>query len=570
MITLRCHKSVMKAAINARVGLRREDSGTESDYDFVSDPENTPTSSPRGRTAGTSSTTAGAASSATSVSSEAGNVAAASPASVGDSGCTTIAGEIASLISGESVLSTTSTTKSSSGGKGPLFNCAACTRLLRDCVECPRCHSLFCRSHLTVDKNGKSPCPCEPCSGNGVSSSSNDRISTPAAADTAGKKSKTKSKMAALANQVANLAQSSRASAAPAHPVEAFQPNIPVQRMADVVPSQCDACGLALSWGELGAHMCHLQVVHCEDARWGCTWTGERGYRAGHMASSTCSGRVARVENELAEARAELSTVRAELIAAREEREMLERRVVAAEIKNSKLEEACTERLREKNEEAAKATSAAAALASAMAELKKMSTATTSKSNPSGRSSSSSLSLQQANLDQYQQLEQQQQQEADHEHSAAAAAVLSVASGIFNRATGDNAGAAAGGNNVSTSSDARQPPQQLSVAVAMTATPKALQQTTAGTQAAVGAVEAACQAPVPATEACLRPYLDRPDSLLEKKIVVFWPRSAEFVKCRSRGYLVCCQSDMGWVRWVNSPVAVIFATCRVVFRYPRF
>ncbi|CAN0322585.1 unnamed protein product, partial [Hapterophycus canaliculatus] len=177
------------------------------------------------------------------------------------------------------------------------FSCRACDRLLRDCVECPTCHSLFCREHLVINKqNGKSPCPCEPCR-----PSSTDTVVAPF------------------------FTTSAQAPSAPRlHPHEAFLSNIPVQRMADAVPSKCDGCGISLSWGELALHACDQQLVPCRHKDFGCRWFGQRHEADSHAESSTCPGRLARAQRAN-------DDLRAELAASRAEAEALEHRACSAE-----------------------------------------------------------------------------------------------------------------------------------------------------------------------------------------------------------------------------------------------
>ncbi|CAM9205405.1 unnamed protein product [Sphacelaria rigidula] len=488
----------MKAAISTRVGLT-EDSASESDYDFVSDPENTPPSSPRaGAAAGAAGESPGGS----------GSAIAAEPAVVvvGPSAV----GEIAGLIS----------TVAPGGGSGttkaPLFKCAVCAGLLRDCVECPRCHSLFCRKHLTVNKYGRSPCAYKPCCSTSTDDSNINNNPTGA-----GSSRKSKSRITSVLSNntmppnVNDSNATAAAAAASSLPEEAFQPNIPVQRMADAVPSVCKACNLSLTWGELGSHTCDLQIVPCPEARWGCTWTGRRVQLASHSAgkgSSTCPGRIARVENKLSEVRAELSASRGEVLAAREACRAMERRALEAEIKVSKMEEACSARLREREEEKARADAAVAALEKANADIDKLKKATISSARvafrgaPDNKASGTTAAPTASTQEQ-----QQQQQHGLGAITAMFTGSVSSTEAVTNRDSNSSASGTAGSQQQLPSSPSRRQRSTASAASTTSRMPQA-------------AVEAACQAPVPATEACLRPYLERPDSLLEKKVVVFWPR----------------------------------------------
>ncbi|CAM9903760.1 unnamed protein product [Discosporangium mesarthrocarpum] len=160
-----------------------------------------------------------------------------------------------------------SSTSSASNGHGtrglPELHCAVCLELLRDCVECPNCHDLFCRAHLVAVEDGKSGplcrCPGEACAGAG------DR--------------------AAL------------------HRMDSFLANIPIQRMVDSSCSSCKACNQEISWGNLPAHVCDLQEVDCEQASWGCSWQGRRFEVEAHREG--CPGRVAEAESKLATLEAE-------------------------------------------------------------------------------------------------------------------------------------------------------------------------------------------------------------------------------------------------------------------------
>lgn len=429
---------------------------------------------------------------------------------------------------------------------GP-FSCKACGSLLRDNVECASCHSLFCREHLRIDKvTLESPCPCAPCAYTGTEDS--------------------------------------------------FLPNIPVQRMADAVPSRCDACGASLSWGELATHECDLQIVSCEYAQWGCGWRGHRVRRAEHVAASTCPGKLARAEQEAADARAELAVVTAELAAACEAAEIAERRATVAEMRGQELEariSSAEKSLVEKDalilkaKKEATAASSAASSASAYApgcdrRKKKgfMAEPRGARGGGPPQPPDSSVPPQfpersrcPANAPATPGTPQEQQQQNGmfamfNKNKAAVTAAFSTSSTPPAPATIANAAPPTAGTDKVAAPVA--PPQQLSspgrppasladskgskskpshgpaapsvsaaaslprpahtvVAAAVAAAAAAAATATAPTASAqgvapVGAMEAACQAPAPATEACLKPFLERPRSLLEKKVVVFWPR----------------------------------------------
>ena len=534
--------------------------GNMSDYDLVSDIDSTPPSSPR-----------------------AGSGAMASPrgSSPPPKGWSTLSLSDAriekdgsrysakpSLLSSTCNKDATSHQTATTPKSGP-FHCQACQRLLRDCVECPSCHSLFCREHLRVDSStGMSPCPCKPCR-DGPRSANDNKI-TPSATSTT-------SATPAAAVVAANTAFASSRQLE-VYPREAFLPNIPVQRMADAVPSRCNACGSLFSWGDLATHECDLQTVSCDLARWGCTWTGKRHQLADHITASTCPGLLARAEHELVGARAEISAMRAELAAALEAKKDAEHRAEAAEKRSEELEGklAVLENNRKIMSEQEEAAAGAAAEAEAAVDGKRRTEGASVRSR-SGRGTSGGVAggsgggpppsrgrhhshghgqrpaQQQQGRQQRQQQEHdsvlqewQQQQQEQQEQQARAQALqrqqqqqqqpppTSVAptttlnfTSILNKAgfspnafplsstttptpTAASDKAAAAATTTATSrrpSTAVAPPRPRAVARG----PKMV-------------VEAACQAPVPATEACLRPYLEQPVSLLEKKVVVFWPR----------------------------------------------
>ncbi|CAM9284310.1 unnamed protein product [Choristocarpus tenellus] len=143
------------------------------------------------------------------------------------------------------------------------LQCAVCHSLLRDCIECPECHNIFCRSHLVVYNGGNgedgseilTQCPCDTCSNVNTGGST-------------------------------------------IHPVSSFLTNIPVQRMADATQTACEECDIALSWGDLQTHICDEQEVICDLSRWGCAWRGRQVDAKAHK--SSCFGRLVRAEEELA------------------------------------------------------------------------------------------------------------------------------------------------------------------------------------------------------------------------------------------------------------------------------
>lgn len=404
------------------------------------------------------------------------------------------------------------------------FSCRACGNLLRDCVECPTCHSLFCREHLVIDKqNGTSPCPCEPCS------------------------------PAPIATTLSAASTSSPAAARVHHqPCDAFLPNIPVQRMADAVPSRCDGCGISLSWGELGRHACDQQLVPCGRRQHGCSWFGKRHEREAHEASSTCPGRLALAQAEALEARSEAARLRA----AGEE---AERRASSAEVRASELEArlAAAERcLQERDQEAAAlrgkiTTMTAAAAVTAEKNGKKQerlqqqlkqqaSAATVAFPRRAGKQQQ-----QQAAATRTPQMPPPQQQQPPN--TMPFAAILNRAGFSPQTATTTAADAepvrlplavpdkkksGAGSRAAATATTQTVVPSTASRAsgrgTANGALSAAVQMARAGgspPRASAGVMmDTASQAPVPAVEACLKPYLDRPSSLLEKKVVVFWPR----------------------------------------------
>ncbi|CAN0095724.1 unnamed protein product [Ectocarpus fasciculatus] len=421
------------------------------------------------------------------------------------------------------------------------FSCRACGDLLRDCVECPTCHSLFCRDHLVVDKQtGTSPCPCEPCS-----------------------------PIAPIATLSA-AACTSPTRVVQHHPCEAFLPNIPVQRMADAVPSRCDGCGISLSWGELGRHACDQQLVPCRRREHGCSWFGKRHEREAHEASSTCPGRLALAQAEALEARSEAARLRA----AGEE---AERRASSAEMRASELEArlaAAEMRLRQRDQEAAAlrdtVTTMAAAAAVAAAEengkkQERLQQQLKQQQQQQQQAAATVAAAQDARRAGRQQQQQQQQaavatrtppppQQQQPPTTMPFAAILNRAG--FSPQTAATAPAAepvrlplavpdkkkAGGGSraaaatattqtvvpstASRASGRGTHKGALSAAVQMARAGGPSPATAAGKGSGSAGVmmDTASQAPVPAVEACLKPYLDRPSSLLEKKVVVFWPR----------------------------------------------
>ena len=375
---------------------------------------------------------------------------------------------------------------------GP-FSCKVCLNLLRDNVECSNCHGLFCREHLRVDKTvDKSPCPCIACS-------------------------------------FAEVPQS----------LSSFLPNIPVQRMADAVPSRCDGCGTAFSWGELAQHACDRQTVACEHANWGCSWRGQRQHRPKHVASSTCPGQLARAEQEIAESRAEIAALHVKLAAMRQAKEDAERRALAAETHGRELEAKMIEAeksLRQKDVVNAKQTSATADKLKAKAgQGGGWNMATAAGEATSGglargkKSGGSSHAVSKASLAQ-----------STRHQPAATRSTAPTSVGIQQQLLGGmftpkgTASSNTQEGNVVGSSTASSPTasstqQQQQVQLDMTGrqadgTVGLVVPASVGARAQPVGVDAASQAPVPATEACLKPYLERPHALLEKKIVVFWPR----------------------------------------------
>ncbi|CBJ28682.1 hypothetical protein Esi_0117_0068 [Ectocarpus siliculosus] len=421
------------------------------------------------------------------------------------------------------------------------FSCRACGNLLRDCVECPTCHSLFCREHLVVDKqNGTSPCPCEPCS------------------------------LAPIATTLSAASTSSPAAAARAHhhPREAFLPNIPLQRIADAVPSRCDGCGISLSWGELGRHACDQQLVPCGRRQHGCSWFGKRHEREAHEASSTCPGRLALAQAEALEARSEAARLRA----AGEE---AERRASSAEMRASELEArlAAAERcLQERDQEAAalrgKITTMTAAAAVTAEEngkkqerlqqqLKQQAAAAAAAVAQDARRAGKHQQQQAAATRTPQPPPQQQQQppnampfaailnragfspQTATTTAAAAAAPVRLPLAVPDRkksGAGSRAAAIATTQTVVPSTASRASGRgtakgTLSAAVQMARAGGSPPRASAGVM-----MDTASQAPVPAVEACLKPYLERPSSLLEKKVVVFWPRQGRWYTGRPTVY----------------------------------
>lgn len=417
------------------------------------------------------------------------------------------------------------------------FSCRACERLLRDCVECPTCHSLFCREHLVIDQqNGKSPCPCEPCRPSSTASSGD------------GKETATPS------NTIAPFSTTPSApSSQQLNPHEAFLPNIPVQRMADAVPSRCDGCGISLSWGELALHACDQQLVPCRHKDFGCRWFGQRHEADSHAESSTCPGRLAQAQRANDDLRGQLATARAEAGSA-------ERRATAAEERASDLEArlAVAERaLQESGRETA-------ALREKLATMSATAAVEAAENSKKQERLQQQLQAAVADVKKGGKLLQQARSGGRATSSAAsnsngtAAAAANAAAPATPAAPMAPLGFAAMLNRAGFSPPPQAPrpaPPQLVVtekkkagtatAAATTQTPApaasrssrsrsrgalttAVQMARAGGAAAGGGggtmTDTASQAPVPAVEACLKPYLDRPSSLLEKKVVVFWPR----------------------------------------------
>lgn len=419
--------------------------------------------------------------------------------------------------------STSTPAAAAAGNVSRCLECSVCQRLLRDCVECPTCHSLFCRTHLRVDSNSKSPCPCEPCLA-------------------AASKKETSAENNAPFSTATTTATAAPAAPVQLHPASSFLPNIPVQRMADAVPSSCDGCGLSLSWGELGSHVCDQQLVPCD----GCGWFGKRHLLEHH--ASTCSGKqlVARAQHEALAARAELDL-------ARRDQEGAERRVSSAEMRASELEARLLQAekaLEEKIGEAAALRAEAALHMKKEDELQKLlqqaraETATAAAKAASdaakrggdgaaatGRSSSLAEPLRRGSGG----------GRTRSSNGAAAAAQQGAPLGfaaMLNRAGFAPAPAAAAPESVA-QRKAAATAAATQTTVASTAsrasgrssgTSKgalhAAVQMARGDRPSGGGVmmDTASQAPVPSVEACLKPYLDRPSSLLEKKVVVFWPR----------------------------------------------
>ncbi|CAM9268906.1 unnamed protein product [Ectocarpus sp. 13 AM-2016] len=422
------------------------------------------------------------------------------------------------------------------------FSCRACGNLLRDCVECPTCHSLFCRDHLAVDKqNGTSPCPCEPCS------------------------------PAPIATTLSAASTSSPAAARVHHPCEAFLPNIPVQRMADAVPSRCDGCGISLSWGELGRHACDQQLVPCGRRQHGCSWFGKRHEREAHEASSTCPGRLALAQAEALEARSEAARLRA----AGEE---AERRASSAEMRASELEArlAAAERcLQERDQEAAslrgKITTMTAAAAVTAEENGKKQERLMQQLKQQAAAAAVAQDARRAGKQQQQQQQQQQvaatrTSQPPQQHQQQQPPTTMPFAAILNRAgfspqTATPAAAAAepvrlplavpdkkksgaGSRAAATATTQTVVPGTASRASGrgtakgtLSAAVKTARAGGSPPRASAGVMmDTASQAPVPAVEACLKPYLDRPSSLLEKKVVVFWPRQGRWYTGRPTVY----------------------------------
>ncbi|CAM9495480.1 unnamed protein product [Scytosiphon promiscuus] len=442
------------------------------------------------------------------------------------------------------------------------FSCRACDHLLRDCVECPTCHSLFCRDHLVIDKqSGKSPCPCEPC---------RPTLTVPEQEET----------ITPNNNIVAPFSTTPAPSAPPAqqrrlHPHEAFLPNIPVQRMADAVPSRCDGCGISLTWGELALHACDQQLVPCRHKDFGCRWFGQRHEADSHAESSTCPGRLARAQRANDDLRAQLAAARAETQAA-------ERRASSAEMRASDLEarlEVAEKGLRESGRETH-------ALREKMTTMSAAAAVEAAENNKKQEKLQQQLQSAVADVKKGGKLLQQARNAGRAGSSSAANSSSSSSGGASSTAANSTPAAAApspmaplgfaamlnraGFSPPPPPPAARPAPPQLVVTErneAATATAAATTQTTTpattasrqGSRGNKGALTAAvkmaragggsaasarggattdtaCQAPVPAVEACLKPYLDRPSSLLEKKVVVFWPRQGRWYVGRPTVY----------------------------------
>lgn len=366
---------------------------------------------------------------------------------------------------------------------GP-FSCKVCSSILRDNVECSSCHSLFCREHLRINKAaGTSPCPCKPCAFSAVP-----------------------------------------------QPLSFFLPNIPVQRMADSIPSRCDGCGGAFSWGDLAKHACERQTINCEYASWGCSWKGQRQHLPRHLASSTCPGKLALAEHEVAEARKEINTIRMELAAAKEAKEDAERRAVTAETRSRELEAKVAEaekNLREKDAVIAKRATADNLNLAAGERRTSPAAANNAASGTGGRNSGGTSSSPSAS-------ESSSGQTTRNQSATTAIGIQQQLLGVMFNQKGDSskpqqaAGASSSTGKTSSGQQKKQNPmdstRRQSDESAAPASGTALASPAVVAVPRPVGVDVACQAPVPATEACLKPYLERPHALLEKKIVVFWPR----------------------------------------------
>ncbi|CAM9426067.1 unnamed protein product [Pylaiella littoralis] len=466
------------------------------------------------------------------------------------------------------------------------LECPTCRRLLRDCVECPTYHTLFCREHLRVDSNGKSPCPCAPC----FSSSSSSSVSTPperAPISTLVEATPTPQKL---------------------HPVESFLPNIPVQRMADAVPSVCEGCGTSLSWGELGLHACDQQLVPCDAAASGCGWYGQRSRLPDH--ASNCRvvqlrlNEEARRDKIVREAREEAAELRAGLAAARERAstaEMraleLEERVARAErslekeravfvTKQNELEGLLREEEKKTTAATTKAAAAAAAAAASSAAVKREQRKPAAASCSSGGKNGVCGGLARSYPAPPTTFGGLFNNSALYSPNRTPTQRIPICTPAVTAATAVKA--ATTGASCTTPNSNKQPPSPISLAIAAVARKKNQAEviaTAEGTQtaAAVAAVastasrgtgppvrsssntkgkgahsaavqkarrggsaaaassggvmmDTACQAPVPASEACLKPYLEKPSSLLDKKVVVFWPRQGKWYAGRPTVY----------------------------------
>lgn len=366
---------------------------------------------------------------------------------------------------------------------GP-FSCKVCSNILRDNVECSSCHSLFCREHLRIDKAaGTSLCPCKPCAFSAVP-----------------------------------------------QPLSFFLPNIPVQRMADSIPSRCDGCGEFFSWGDLAKHACERQTINCEYASWGCSWKGQRQHLPRHLASSTCPGKLALAEHDVAEARKEINTIRVELAAVQEAKEAAERRAVTAETRSREMEAKVAQAekyLREKDAVITKRATADNLKAAAGERLTSPAAANDPASDTGGRNYGGTSSLPSVSES------SSGQTTRDQSATTAIGIQQQLLGGLFNQKDDSSKPQQAAGASSSTgkASSGQQKKQNLmdstrrqSDEIVPPASDTALASPAVVAIPRPVGVAVACQAPVPATEACLKPYLERPHALLEKKIVVFWPR----------------------------------------------